>query len=267
MAQATTLQPTGLPGKTRSFAAKAAATGVLTTLLNIISSATVEPNHIADLSSNLLMAGAIEVQGGAYFGGGSNHTDIDSTGVVTMAGAAKRILTVRPDFDYSSITAQGKPTRVTVGAHQGFSLPIYAPDEEIFMGLNVPGRWDGASDIVVDILVALSAAETANDDFNLQLSWENTRGGSGTGTSVVLDATPIDVEVETNIPDARKAQYNTFLVQFTIDYDADVTILSHDLLSMRIRRLAVAGTEIAGEIIVLDAHCHFAVNKMFKAPE
>jgi len=36
---------------------------------------------------------------------------------------------------------------------------------------------------------------------------------------------------------------------------------------MRIRRIAVAGTEIAGEIIVLDYHLHFVVDKMFHAPE
>jgi len=201
-------------------------------------------------------------------GGAADYLKVSTGGVVTMAGTAKRLLTERPDFDFSKITALGKPTLVTRGVHTGFSLPIYAADdEELFFIVNVPGRWDGASDINVHILVALSAAETANDDFNLQLSWRNSREGSDPATSVVLDATTHDVEVETNIVDARKAQYNTFLVDFVIDYNVDVTILSHDLLSMRLRRIAVAGVEIAGEIIVLDVHVDFAVDKMYKEPD
>ncbi len=58
------------------------------------------------------------------------------------------------------------------------------------------------------------------------------------------------------------------MVEFTIDYDVDDTILAHDLLSMRLRRLAVADTVFgpSKEIIVLDAHIHFNVDKLFKAP-
>ena len=181
-----------------------------------------------------------------------------------MAGSAKRDLTLRPDIDYSAITAQGKPTRVTYGAFQGFSLPLYAVDEEIFLGLNVPGRWDGASDITAGILVCLSGAETADDDFRLQLSWENSEVGEPIVNTVH------DVEVQTNTPAGRNDAYDTYMVSFTIDYDADAghPILAHDLLSMRLRRVdVVAGTEIAGEVIVLDAHLHFTVDKMFKAPD
>ncbi len=202
------------------------------------------------------------------FGDGTNQFLISNTGVVSLVGSAKRLLTERPDFDFSKITAQGKPTIVVLGAHTGFSLPVYAADEELFFVVNVPGRWDGVSDINVHILVALDQAATANDDFNLQLSWRNSREGSDPTTSVVLDNTTHDVTVETNIVDARKAQYNMFLIDFVVDYDTDVTILSHDLLSMRLRRLAAAGTEFApGEIIVLDVHVDFIVDKMYKAPD
>lgn len=202
-------------------------------------------------------------------GDGTNYMAVSSAGVVSLAGTAKGSLTVRPDIDEETIRAKGVPTSFYLGAHKGFSLPLYVADpenfEELRFALNVPGRWDGVSDIKVHILVALSAAETAGDDFNLQLSWRNSREGLDPATSVVLDATTHDVTVETNIVDARKAQYNTFLIDFAINYDVDVTILAHDLLSMRLRRIAAAGTEIAGEIIVLDAHVDFLVDKMFKA--
>jgi len=57
-----------------------------------------------------------------------------------------RSLRVRPDLDFSSITAQGKPTFVTIGAISGYSLPIYNNDnEELFFRFSIPRRWDGAS--------------------------------------------------------------------------------------------------------------------------
>lgn len=218
------------------------------------------------IGSTVAPAVALDVTGAASIGDATNHLAVSNAGVVTMAGTAKRVLSVRPDFDFSKITALGKPTLVVLGAHTGFSLPLYAADEELFFAINVPGRWDGASDVNVHILAALSAAETAEDDFNLQLSWRNSREGSDPATSVVLDNTTHDVEVETNIVDARKAQYNTFLIDFVIDYNVDVTILAHDLLSMRLRRIAAVGTEIAGEIIVLDVHVDFVIDKMAEAP-
>lgn len=216
-----------------------------------------------DVGSTTTTAMKMNVENeGFSFGVGDNYLSVDRTGVVTLAGSAQRVLTLRPDIDESTAIANGKPTLVHYGVFNGYSLPLYAADEEIFFALNVPGRWNGSSDITIHVLVALSAAETVDDDFNLQLSWESSEVGEP------LVNTTHDVTVETNIPAGRNAQYDTFEVTFTVDWDADdpQMVQSYDLLSMRLRRLAVAGVEIAGEIIVLDAHAHFTVDKMFKAP-
>lgn len=217
-------------------------------------------------TASLYIQNDLEVTGTCMFGNEDDYLGIEF-GVVMMDGDAKRLLTLRPDFDHSIVSALGKPTIVTVGLFQGFSLPIYSADnEELFMNFNVPGRWEGISDIEVDIIVALSQAETANDDFKLQLSWQNSATGFDT-TSVILDQTGHDVEVETNIPAERNAQYDTYTVTFIIDWDIDSpNIVAHDAFTMRLRRIAADGTEIAGEVIVIDAHCHFIVDKMFKAP-
>lgn len=194
--------------------------------------------------------------------GAGNYLSINSTGVVTLVGSAKRSLNLRPDLDFSKITAQGKPTQIVYGAFLGYSLPTYAADEELFFSINTPGRWDGASDILVHVLVALSGGEDVDDDFRLQISWEHADVGEP------IENTTHDVEVETNLLAGRVDPCDTYQVDFTLDYDVDAPDIleTHDLIAMRLRRVAVAGTEIDGEIIVLDYHMEFIVDKMFRAP-
>ena len=65
----------------------------------------------------------------------------------------------------------------------------------------------------------------------------------------------------------RSTQNATYEVTFTLDYNVDGgdVVVAHDLLSGRLRRVAASGSEATGEIIVLDWHTHYQVNKMFKA--
>ena len=68
---------------------------------------------------------------------------------------------------------------------------------------------------------------------------------------------------------ADTPQHTTYGLEFTIDYDADPTdkIEEHDLLAGRLRRIAAtSGDEMEGEVIVLDWHTHYFVNKIFRVP-
>ena len=195
-------------------------------------------------------------------GGVTNYLTISNTGVVSLVGTAKRDLTLRADLDYTLITAQGKPTQATIGVVHGYSMPIYNNDnEELFFNENVPGRWDGASDIKFHVLVALALAETADETFKFQLSWNQV------GETDVVPATTHDTTDEIIVVDGT--QYATYMLEFTIDYNIDAgdVILPHDDLAARLRRVASTGDEVDGEIIVLDWHTHYTVDKMFKAPE
>jgi hypothetical protein len=189
-----------------------------------------------------------------------NYLDVSSAGVVTLVGTAKRSLTLRADLDYTKVTAQGKPTQVTVGAFHGSSMPIHNNnDEELFFNENVPARWDGASDIEFHVLVALASAETTGETFNFQLSWNQV------GETDVVPTATHDVTDEITVVDGT--QYATYMLEFTIDYDADAgdAIASHDSLACRLRRIASSGDEVDGEVIVLDWHTHYTVDKMFRA--
>lgn len=70
MAQITTLQPYGVPGRTRTFTAKTAAD---LTQISIIATSMPTLVHITDSPPNLVIAGDIEVQSNSYLGGNLNH--------------------------------------------------------------------------------------------------------------------------------------------------------------------------------------------------
>jgi len=213
------------------------------------------PSEVLTLLSN---------QGGLNIGGAENYVSIDSSGVITLLGTAKRKMTLRPSLDLAAVGQKEKPTIVTVGAYQGFSMPTWSTpvnaDEELYFRSRVPYRWDGVSDIVFKVMVALAGAEDVGDSFKFQFSWETT---SVTGAIAV---TTNDVETEVEILAGRNNQYSTYSVAFTIDYDIDgvgFEILARNILAGRLRRIASGGTEVDNEIMVLDWVIEYYIDKLY----
>ena len=153
-------------------------------------------------------------------------------------------------FNYSKVTAQGKPTLVNQGAFQGFSLPTYAADEELFGCACIFTDWEGASDLTVYIGGWLTDANNAKR-FNLQVSWESWTSGDD------VPATTHDVEVETLTGDWNAK--HSFKIGFTLDFDVDTpdVLVRGDALAIRIRRLAASADEIAGEVVVEGAILYY----------
>jgi len=76
------------------------------------------------------------------WGDDAEFNTLTLNGRVTLQGDGKVWLEFRPDIDFTTIRAQGKPTWVTRGIFGGFSLPIYAADnEELFFDMCIPNRW------------------------------------------------------------------------------------------------------------------------------
>lgn len=153
-------------------------------------------------------------------------------------------LEFRPDIDFETVRAQGKPTWVKRGIVGGWSLPIFAADnEELYMMIHIPHRWDGASDITIHIHCYIDTAN-ANKNFNVQFSWENFTDGD------VIPATSNDLAEETAT--GAGPQYMTYHIDYIIDYDIDPAhpLVSTDELHFRVRRLNATVDEIAGEIVI-----------------
>ena len=208
-------------------------------------------------------AGAQEFTSGSRFGVAPNCLDVSAGGVATFAGTAERHLSLQPEINQDELRKVLKPDLVSIGVFTGYSMPVYAADnEEIFAKHDVPGRWDGASDITVDIMVCLSANEDVGDYFKFQLSWNHAHREDG-----VVPAVTHDVVVEQIVLAGRSAQYSTYDLVFTLDYDIDTPddLEAHDLVAMRLYRIDATNPDVNDEIYVLDWHMHYQVDKMFVA--
>jgi len=204
-----------------------------------------------------------KIPGPMSVGTAPNLLIIGADGVITMEGTAKRKLTLRAEMDYTAQIAASKPTQVAIGVFKGYSFPVYAADnEELFFRETVPGRWDGVSDIIFHLKVALSNTEDVGDNFKFQLSWEHAVDGEP------VPATSNDVEVEQAVLTDRNAQYDEYDLLFTIDHDIDGVgneVKEHELLVARLRRIDATNPDVANEIIVLNWHTHYQIDKIAAA--
>ena len=166
-------------------------------------------------------------------------------------------LIIRPTLDQASIAGAGKPTRVIRGLFQGFSLPIYAANQEMFYRTVIPDRWDDTTNVTAHLYAYLDTAQTVGDKFNMQFSYESANCETG-----ILPLTTNDVPIETTIAEGRNSQYDVYCVDFTVPY----TTISHgDLMAGRLRRLdaSVEENEITGNIVVAYVDLEFNINKIF----
>jgi len=213
------------------------------------------------VDGDILMTGDLLVEGGILTGDNiypGRELVLTNAPPITLEGDGRIWIELRPDLDFESVRANGKPTWVKRGVFGGFSLPVYAASEELYLNLCVPGRWDGASDIYVHLDTWLDTAQDAtNDSFRLQIAWENRDTNAGV---VPNTSTTVDVETTTGIC----PQYSCFQAEFIIDYDAGArTIEADDNLALRIRRVAVVdGNEIDGEVVIDHVGVTFRCDKI-----
>jgi len=186
----------------------------------------------------------LQVVGDCKFGDdNTNYASFDTDGELTLTGTAKIYKSKTFTFNYSRITAQGKPTLVNRGVFFGWSLPIYsADDEELFTCNCIPEDWDGSSDPVVTLAGWIDTANNAKK-FNMQVSVEY----YDPVTNQVVPITTNDYTTETTT--GNDAQYTSFAVNFTLDASA-IGVTAGQPLGIRIRRLDASADEITGEFVV-----------------
>ncbi len=212
----------------------------------------------SDGTLDLYAGTSIELHDATNIGDGTNEAMFAADGELTLAGTAKVIKSKTYTFNYATVRANGKPTQVTRGVFQGFSLPVYNnDDEELFACQCIPADWDGSTDPVVYIAGWLDTANT-DKNFNLQVSVEY----YDPVAHDVVPTTTNDYPVETDTGTA--AQYASFLVGFTLDASA-INVSAKQPLGIRIRRIAASEDEITGEFVVEGMVIYYTSNKLGEA--
>lgn len=185
----------------------------------------------------------------------------EATDQATLSNAGLVYLRFRPDLDFSTVQAKGKPTFVTRGPVRGFSLPIWASpanaDEELYYYICVPRRWDEKSDIEAHLDCYIDTANP-NKRFKFEIAWAHFTPGVD-----IVPVTTTVVTVEENTGDVG-AQYQSYVPDFTMDYDVDPGNLveSSDNLFLRLRRVDASSLEATGEVVITSAEISFRRDKL-----
>jgi len=169
----------------------------------------------------------------------------------------------RPQLIPAKLSTPEKPTPIFLGVYRLYSLPIGtgADDEYILYVTSVPRRWDGVSNITFNCYAVIDTAQAGTKDFQIRIAWEH----FAVGAALPITANNVD---SGSIPTGVAAQYKTFYLTFTIDYDIDGAgneIKSGEIMGIQLYRIACAGgagSEIAGEVMIFGATLQYNRNKM-----
>ncbi len=174
-----------------------------------------------------------------------------------VSGSQTSMWEEHPHLDFTRIIGNAKPTKVTRGIIEGYSLPIYnSDDEELYLLDGVPNYYSEAADIFIHVHCYLDTANTGKN-FKLQIEWEHYTIGTD-----IVPATVNTITVETATGTA--SQYQSYEIDFTIDYDIDGgdTIAIGDEVALRVRRIAASANEITGEVVITQIGSLFPKDKI-----
>jgi len=174
---------------------------------------------------------------------------------IHLMGDGKVWLEFRPDIDFETVRANGKPTWVKRGIIGGWSLPPNAAGEELYMEIHAPNRWDEVSNVYIHVHCYLDTANTGKN-FNMELSWAYFSDGDIVpNTSTILT---------TEIATGTAAQFKSYHMDFILDYDifpADPLVPS-DEIHLKLRRLDASSNEAVGEIVITHIGIVFRRDKL-----
>lgn len=172
---------------------------------------------------------------------------------------SNNLLTMRPQLYAGRIGGTSTPTFVEYGAFAGYSLPESTPadNEDLYFREHIPGRRAEGSNFSLYMDFAVINAQVIGSNFSINFTYSNTNMTSG-----VLPSSFNTVYVTQPILTGRNASYSVYRLEFPVNGS---TIKDGDLFGGHIWRTEGAGTDITGEIILLDAYITYRVDKVYKS--
>lgn len=161
-------------------------------------------------------------------------------------------ITREPFLDENTANVANKPTHVVRGLFRGYSLPEYAPGEELFFRMRVPFGWDQVTNPAIAFISSTSSGETLGDKYKFSLEWAS----GDVGGVIPIGITEILYD-EVTIVDS--AAFYANIIQFNLD---GTHLAGGQNLQMRLRRVAPTAPSVSAEIIVWHWTSRWKKNKV-----
>lgn len=147
----------------------------------------------------------------------------------------------------TALTVAGAATAATDTRAGGWLMDATTDELNFLASLPVPSGWTAANNLILEVEFHLAAAETANDDVDMDCSWLSLTPGSGDGTDkTVTAATTVNYDIG-----AAASQYDVHRLRVTIVYnDATNPVAAGDYISGYIVRNTVGGAGKVANIVV-----------------
>jgi hypothetical protein len=139
---------------------------------------------------------------------------------------------------------------LTVVNTASFVYLLDATDEYLYFGADVHDDWDGASDVFVEVNVALDAAETNNDDIEAEIICEYYGEHESITTAYKTQTRSVNHDIGT-----YSAAGMMHELVFALDFDlASNVIEDHDVLKCRFR---LDGTTTVDSVYFVEASIQY----------
>jgi hypothetical protein len=161
-------------------------------------------------------------------------------------------------------SSNSTPSIVKFGAYKAFSLPIWSSSgataqEQVFIKAKVPDQWNELNAATLKLLVALAGTEATPNAFNFKLGWQAKNALSQAG-STMASTTSGNVAILAG----SLATYSLYEVEITL---AASNFSPGNYISGVLGRIASTTTEITNEIIIVNGHIEWIINKVFAESE
>jgi hypothetical protein len=147
----------------------------------------------------------------------------------------------------------GSGATLTIVNTSSLTFLLNANTEYLYFGIDMHEDWDAASDVVIEISVALSGAETANDIINGEVVCEYFTDHDDMDTSVKTQTRTINHDI---VSDNGQGDVHTLV--FILDYDLASNVIEiNDELLCRFRLDSVGGGTDVAAVWFIDANIKY----------
>jgi hypothetical protein len=184
---------------------------------------------------------------------------------LTVSGGTMSLLDASGDGGYwhefhlgaTKTDPGGSGATLTVVNTASFVYLLDATTEYLYFEIDIHDDWDGASDIVVEVRVALSGAETANDIINAEVIAEYYGEHDDIDTGVKTQTRTINHDIVSD-----NGQGDAHDLVFIIDWDLASNVVEvEDTIKLRFRLDSVGGGTDVAAVWFSDANIKYRTSK------